>query len=289
MGREETITPVPGGYMIRIDGFPVYELGFVLGPILRLMAEEQRPLRRDLFEAHLGAARESLRKITAPAPESYLPPRSKAQAEVVLQVITEILAGTDAVMSGDHRGRLMFHLVGFNETLASELQSFDLYWVEPKLGYNTSELLTDGTVVFPKPIRDVLPDELKHEVREAARCLEYEVFDAVGFHILRAVELTVLDYFTLAEWSGPKPTAWNNYARSLKKLNVHRKIRWMIVRLSELHRNELLHAEAVLSAPEASMLFALMQEVMPVMIADVAKRKGAPIANFPILDDPRWQ
>src|SRR5260221_2494614 len=37
------------------------------------------------------------------------------------------------------------------------------------------------------------------------------------------------------------------------------------------------------------MLFALMQEVLPIVIADLAKRKGTLIANFPILEDPRWQ
>lgn len=50
-----------------------------------------------------------------------------------------------------------------------------------------------------------------------------------------------------------------------------------------------MHAEAMLSVEEAAMLFALMKEVVPIMIADLAKRKGTPIADFPILNDPRWQ
>ena len=93
----------------------------------------------------------------------------------------------------------------------------------------------------------------------------------------------------MAEWSGPKPETWSEYSRDLKKLKIHPKIRGMITRLAELHRNELMHADAVLSDAEAAMLFALMQEVLPIMIADVAKRKGTPIADFPILDNPRWQ
>jgi hypothetical protein len=149
--------------------------------------------------------------------------------------------------------------------------------------------LTDGTVIFPKAIREALNDRIRHEVQEAARCLEYEVHSAVGFHILRAVELVILDYFSIPGWERGDANNWVAYAKALRRNAVHRKIVAMVERLATLHRNELMHAEAVLSAPEASALFALMQEVLPVMIADVAKRKGTPIADFPILNDPRWQ
>jgi hypothetical protein len=134
-----------------------------------------------------------------------------------------------------------------------------------------------------------IPARVKYEVQQAANCLEYDAYSAVGFHVLRAVELIVLEYFTLPGWSRNDASTWTDYARELKKTDVHPKIRSMIVRLAELHRNELMHAEAVLDAAEAAMLFALMQEVAPIMIADIAKRRGTPIANFPILDNPRWQ
>ena len=83
----------------------------------------------------------------------------------------------------------------------------------------------------------------------------------------------ILDYFKLSEWQGKKPESWAEYSRELKQLKVHPKIRGMVARLAELHRNELMHAEAVLGEEEAAMLFALMQEVLPLMIADVAKRR----------------
>jgi hypothetical protein len=275
--------------MIQIDGFPVYELGFTLGPILNVLARVEVPIARAIIDPFLSSAKESLAKNVAPPPQSYMPPQSKAQAAVLIQLIDEVLKSTETVLSGDLRGRLTFHIFRFNEMLAAELNTFDLYWIEPKLGYNTAELLTDGTAIFPKVIRDALDEKIKHEVREAARCLEYEVHSAVGFHILRAVEIAILDYFTIPDYERAGANNWGDYAKRLRFYKVHRKIVGMIDRLTGLHRNELMHAEAVLSAPEASMLFALMQEVLPVMIADVAKRKGAPIADFPILDDPRWQ
>ena len=112
---------------------------------------------------------------------------------------------------------------------------------------------------------------------------------AVGFHVLRAVETVILDYFTISGWERSGADNWAAYAKVLRNHHVHRKIVAMIERLASLYRNDLMHGVAVLSKEEAAMLFALMQESLPIMIADVAKRKGTPIANFPILDDPRWQ
>jgi hypothetical protein len=272
--------------MIQVDGYPVYELGFILGPIFYVYLRIPNATREQ-FGPQFSSAKEALESITEP--DSYLPQRSKAQATVVLTLINEALDSPNAVLSLDLRGRLSFHIGRLNETLTAELHEFDLYWIPPKLGLNTSALLTDGTIIFPEPIRSALNERISHEVKEAARCLEYEVFDAVGFHILRAVELAILDYFTISGWVRGGAANWKDYAKVLRHHKVHRKIVGMIDRLSSLHRNELMHAEAVLTAAEASMLFALMQEVLPIMIADVAKRKGTPIADFPILDDPRWQ
>jgi hypothetical protein len=157
------------------------------------------------------------------------------------------------------------------------------------LGYATADLLKDATVVFPESVRGSISDRIKYEVQQAANCLLYEAPSAVGFHVLRAVEMVIIDYFTIPGLDRAGANSWTDYSKRLRFYKVHRKIVGMIDRLAGLHRNELMHAEAVLSNEEAAILFALMQEVLPVMIADVAKRKGAPIANFPILNDPRWQ
>jgi hypothetical protein len=274
--------------MIRINGFPLVQMMFNLGALVRTITgpppgsdSEIRKVATDVITNLQFAV----------SPDSFLPHDSKVQSEMIRSLIDPMVNGSEknSAISESQKNLLGASVFQLWTVLTIDLARFDLYLISPKLGFNTAELLADGTVVFPKAIRDALSPRIKHEVQEAAKCLEYEVHSAVGFHILRAIELAILDYFTLAEWSGEKPRTWSEYSRDLKKLKVHPKIRGMINRLAELHRNELMHADAVLSAPEASMLFALMQEVMPLVIADVAKRKGSPIADFPILDDPRWQ
>jgi hypothetical protein len=275
--------------MIRINGFPLFRLAWGLGRIgdaLLRVAPSQEILAR------LGELRPELTfasgQTAAPNGEvSQLPPNTRALIANFLTRANAIVAAND--IASAERGELVGILFQIDTILAVELAAFDLYLIEPKLGYETAVLLKDGTKIFPHSIQEAFSERIKYEIQQAVNCLLYEAPSAVGFHVLRAVEIVVLDYFTIPGWSRNGASTWTEYVREFKKYHVHPKIRAILSRLAELHRNELMHAEAVLCLEEAAILFAMMQEVLPIMIADVAKRKGIPIANFPILDDPRWQ
>jgi hypothetical protein len=283
------LLPVSGGYMIKIDGYPVYELGLNIGPVFYMMiSNANAKLSKAFVSPFLEPAKRSLVGIVSS--ESYLPDRAKVAATRVLHAIDAILDSENEDVSQEQKQIVVFSIMQMNIEVGAELRAFDLYWIRPKLALNTTVVLDDATKIFPESIRAALSGRVKYEVQQAANCLLYEAPSAVGFHVLRAIERVVLDYFTVPGFDREDAATWTEYARVLKKHDVHPKIRAMISRLAELHRNELMHAEAVLSVEEeAAILFALMQEVLPIMIADVAKRKGSPIASFPILNDPRWQ
>jgi len=276
--------------MIRINGFPLYQLGAAIGEITDRLSNIVST--RDDIVTKLAQGRPY---IEFAARQSYLPVDSKGAANNLIAVADSITSNThpDAPqlppLTPLEQSNLLGALLNLYTMLARDLAWFDLYWIEPKLGYSTPELLTDASMIFPPTIRAALPAKIKDEVQQAANCLLYGASSAVGFHVLRAVELVVLDYFTVPGFERRDANNWIAYTKVLRAHGVHRKIVAMIDRLATLHRNELMHAEAVLLAEEAAVLFALMQEVLPIMIADVAKRKGTPIADFPILDDPRWQ
>jgi hypothetical protein len=270
--------------MIRIYGFPVFEAGWTFSLLYdRLLA--QRP-DAEILEK-MGEAKRNLTFLSST--DSYLPTASKGFAANILAAIDAILERNDGTVTPVERGGFLTAFFQFNTILAADLAAYDLYWLEPVLAYNTRTLIEDATKVFPQAIQDALLPAVKYEVQQAANCLLVDAPTAVGFHVLRAIETAILDYFTIPSWERSGADNWTAYAKVLRKHHVHRKIVWMIDRLAALHRNDLMHGVAVLSKEEAAMLFALMQETLPIMIADVAKRKGTPISNFPILDDPRWQ
>jgi hypothetical protein len=278
------LTPVSGRYMIRINGWPLYIVGSAISLILDRTNNAQtvsEDLQRTLLQGK--AALETF--IALP----YLPVDAKITGGAVLQNVLPLIENPDPPDLVAKKAALNYSIMQFNTMLASSLFWFDLYWIQPKLGLNTTAIMSDASVVFPPSIKAYLPDPVKYEVQQAANCLLYEAPSAVGFHVLRAVEVVILSYFTIPGVDRSGANTWADYTKVLRGHGVHRKIVAMVDRLATLHRNELMHAEAVLTKEEASMLFALMQEVLPIMIADVAKRRGTPIADFPILDDPRWQ
>jgi hypothetical protein len=271
--------------MIRINGWPLYRLAYTLSKLADVM------LQNDATHAQM------IRAMVDTKPDlefsvsdaSFLPIQSKMHATPILQKISAHLEDSDTALTTVQKSEIAVAITHFNVICAADLGAFDLYWITPKLAYSTVTLLTDARAVFPVAIRPALGERITYEVQQAANCLEYEAFSAVGFHVLRAVELVILDYFTIPGWSRGDANNWVGYCKVLRSHSVHRKIVAMVERLATLHRNELMHAEAVLSPAEAIVIFSLMQEILPVMIADIAKRKGAPIADFPILEDPRWQ
>jgi len=271
--------------MIRINGFPLYRLAYTLSRLADKMLDNKAD--NDDLVTRMIEAKPDLEFSISNA--SYLPVTSKSHAAPILQKISALLEHPETPLTTVQKGEVAVAITHFNVILAADLGAFDLYWITPKLAYSTLTLLTDARAIFPVAIRPALGERITYEVQQAANCLEYEAFSAVGFHVLRAVELVILDYFTIPGWSRGDANNWVGYCKVLRAHGVHRKIVAMVERLATLHRNELMHAEAVLSPAESVIIFSLMQEILPVMIADVAKRKGAPIADFPILDDPRWQ
>ncbi len=177
----------------------------------------------------------------------------------------------------------------FEQDMLRELPSLNLYHAPQVLAFEMTALINEAETVFPESIRAALPKVIRDEVRAAGQALAFGLDSAVGFHVLRAIERAILEYFTIPGFGRLNAKTWNMYATRLDQLHVHPKIVYMVRRLEALHRGELMHAEAVLGPEEAAMIFALCQELLPLLIADVAKRLGKPVAHFPVLDDPRWK
>src|SRR5216683_5445730 len=85
------LLPVSGGYMIKIDGYPVSELGLNIGPVFYLtISNANTKLPKALVSPFLDAAKRSLVSIVSS--ESYLPDKAKVAATTALNAIDAILA-----------------------------------------------------------------------------------------------------------------------------------------------------------------------------------------------------
>ena len=168
----------------------VFELGMALRPIIGGVGVGPVRPAADLVQT-LGQARLTIQNFLR---LPYVPVDSLNALRLVLASIEAVIREPESELQ---RGALLYSVLEFQTILARDLSWFDLYWIQPKLAYSTPALLVDASSILPDPIRKVLSDKIKYEVQQAANCLLYEAYSAVGFHILRAVEITIL---TISPW-----------------------------------------------------------------------------------------
>jgi len=146
------------------------------------------------------------------------------------------------------------------------------------MAYNVRTLIDNGEEVIHESLRTYLPDVARKDLREATRCLAYQLFTAVGFHILRAVEATLMEYFDLL--SIPKPTRsaernLGNYINLLRAAGVDDKILLPLDQIRAFHRNELMHPDRSLNDTESSSLFEVSKAALTAMLIDIKERNEA--------------
>jgi hypothetical protein len=125
-----------------------------------------------------------------------------------------------------------------------------------------------------------MPESCFEEIDESGRCLAYERPTASGFHILRAVELTILAYLLAIPRFVMPPINrqnWGEYIEQLRKANGDGKTADKetidhMQSLKDHHRNPLMHPRDTLTIPEAVSLFAIGQSTIEIIVADGLRR-----------------
>lgn len=162
----------------------------------------------------------------------------------------------------------------FETVLAAELEILDTYFVSQKACYSTVDLIMKAEIVLPETIRGKTPVEALGDIRGAGRCLAFDLPTAAGFHILRAVEAVMREYYKAVVGTLPKSKHrnWGAYLKYLKQKGADAKIIFLLEHIKEMHRDPLMHPEVSLTMEEALPLFALAQGVIIAMVKDKEKR-----------------
>ena len=105
----------------------------------------------------------------------------------------------------------------FEYVFSAELNNASLYFIEQICAYKTSTLIEAADLAFPKNIRGQLPSLVVTDVRAAGRCLAFDLPTAAGFHIARAVETALLQYFPALKIDLPEYKNLGRYIETLGK------------------------------------------------------------------------
>lgn len=275
--------------MIRTSQFQFFELGQALQPV-RSITEGQSV---DSAFSDLWRARMQLKKlldssdvtlsVARPAAERLM----TASGAIWNRMMTSITTASEAEpavpmepISWSEANAVQNALRDFEAVLAADLQEMPTYHVSKKAIFSTADLIERADAIFDPDL--ALSVDARADVRQAGRCLAFELWTATGFHVFRATETMILEYY-VALTKGKKPLKdgqrnWGNYIKLIETEGADKKLVDYLTYFKNNHRNPVIHPNITLDKNEAIAIFhALPNAVVPLAKA-TALRLGSPPA-----------
>jgi hypothetical protein len=175
----------------------------------------------------------------------------------------------DRVVAGFTLTAIKNLYVQYRTALLAELGAFDAYFVTRKGGFDTLTLLQTGEHLFPPELAAKV-QEAVFDIREACKCLAYEVPTAAGFHLFRALETVLRRYYSQVTAGAQTPGSRNigAYLNSLTQAGKgDPKVLAIIKQTADLYRNPLIHPEVILTVEEALSLVGIVRSAISEMLA----------------------
>jgi hypothetical protein len=186
----------------------------------------------------------------------------------------------DRIEDGD-LANLKNALSVFETNLASEFALMDTYLVAPKGGYNTGELIENGGALFQPTLAAKVPVAIR-DLRQATRCIAFELPTAAGFHLHRANEAVLHSYFDAVRGDLDHPKENNRnmgiYIKLLDEKGLgEKRVRVALRDLKDLHRNPLIHPDHDLDTVEEAIdLLGAIRATIGAMLPSIPAVPTAP-------------
>lgn len=258
-----------GGKMIRISISFFYELGAVMRSVSTIRGGQKLG---DIWVPLLNAQTELTNLLASgwflPAIRStYAPAQKLVGAIKPLTDRTDL----DTEITPYEAWTVTNALSEFETTLKNELAIADAYFVTSKGAYDTTSLVTAAERIFPVDLLNKVPHAII-DIREAGKCLAFELSTASGFHALRATESVLRSYWDAIAKGKPHPEQKNIgvYLNEMAKGHLGSdEVRAVLQQIKDLHRNPLMHPEAVLTLDDAMGLMGICQSAIRAMLKEI--------------------
>jgi hypothetical protein len=159
----------------------------------------------------------------------------------------------------------------FEAVFTAELNVTTAYLVTKKRGYDTSDLVARAEVLFPAELQEKIPECIT-DIREAGKCIAFEMGTSAGFHILRATELVMRKYWDAVTKGAERPTngSMGVYLHEMEQQKAgDEKVIAALRQIKDLHRNVLMHPEENLTLDDAIALLGISQSAIVAMLREI--------------------
>ncbi len=156
----------------------------------------------------------------------------------------------------------------FETVLAAQLQSLSTYFVSRKLAYETPLLIEEAEKLLPDDVQAEVPEAI-YDLRQAGKCIAFEIPTAAGFHIVRATESVIRKYYGAVVGKLPKPKMrnWGTYVKNLQKAGADARVTGFLDHIRDTYRNPVLHPEETLSPQDAQVLLGVCVSAIVSMVS----------------------
>jgi hypothetical protein len=282
--------PTEDNDMIRISLQFFYDIGSALEPLKRItVGDEVFDYFSELFTAD-EKLEGLLRNQVIPLRTSY------ENGQVLLAQISNLIdkfsdpgtpdEPTDTTITQQEQHLLSEAIKNFETVLAAELRILDTYFVSQKGGYSTAHLIELGHTLLPEDVRSAMPEGAMQDFKQGCRCLAFDLGTAAGFHLFRATEAVLDQYYDVVATQKnlpPKSTMGQTIAY-LKANGGDPKIMSVLEQLTTLHRNPVIHPEDTLTANQALTLIGMVISALVAMLEATIKAQisvSAPSLSAP--------
>lgn len=275
--------------MKRVNIFPFYQVAYRLHPLGGIEEGVKiKDWQSRLFSAQmwldwildssavpLGVSRSPAQELRSAVNTVLEPPQAQPSLYGVPQ-IGSLATSEDRELSWLEAYNIRDGVRKFETVLAADLESLSIYFVSPKLGYDTRILIEDAGKLLPSGL-DAVPASTAQEYLDVGKCIAFDIPTAAGFHIIRATESVIRKYYEIIVGTPPKPKLrnWGVYIRNLEKAGADKKITGFLDHIREQYRNPVLHPEVNLTSDEAQILLGVCTSAIVMIAAAISKLEAA--------------
>ncbi|MFZ0362096.1 MAG: hypothetical protein WAL58_16765 [Terriglobales bacterium] len=202
---------------------------------------------------------------------------SRTSAQAILRVLLDIYTNLPHDYARTLTQAEVWLILSGKEELEKnferEHRSLSVFTVTPKGIYDTRLLIEMPELKFPEQIRASLPKQMLYDLRQAGRCLAFEIPTACAFHVCRGTEAVMLQYYELlAKQPWPhKKKDWKIYVEQLCVKGAPKQITNRLEEIRVLDRNAYVHPDVNVTLEEAPNLFELCTNVVSLMGLEMSK------------------
>jgi len=244
--------------MLRVDCYDFYKLGVYIHPLTSL--SEEATVQTSWLSLYLAKSELDSFFSTFPLKTSRNPAMQLYQS--IQTILPENISELQTLDDEGNPRTIGYLATGirsaateFETVLKAELNGWDAFFVSQKGAYSTTDLIGRAESLLPsESARQLLSPEALEDIRQAGRCLAFNLGTAAAFHIVRCTETFIWKYYEMIVGHLPpiKMRNWGAYIRNLNACpDVDPKVIGWMTQIKDQYRNPVLHPNESVSPDDA--------------------------------------